>query len=224
MGANREFPRKQLRISTAIQVFDARNLDRGFYLTRDIGTGGLFLQMSELWPLGSEQHLIIRDQGVDIECAAKVVRVTSDGVGMQFLSSSEGFKRAVMTLIQGRFASGDRFADRRKVNRWVISVPVLIRVGIGESPGTLVNVNMQGALIEGAESPPSAVASVMVILPMGPAPSENGDPPAELTLGCQARIIHRQPDGFGVEFVEPSAEFHFALSELIARADEGDSD
>ncbi len=227
MGDNRQFPRKQVRISAAIKVFDAADRDRGFWLTRDIGTGGMFLQMDkDPWPLGTEKKLLIQDQQDVITCAATVVRLTPDGVGLKFLTSTNHFKQALLTLIQSRFTNGDNVVDRRKVNRFVLRAPVLVRVGIVESPGTLVNANMQGAYIEVADSPPPSVSSLMVSLPVtsgasgGSAGTEPGAGPAAEVLGCKATIVHRQPDGVGVEFVEPSPEFQSALSDLIARADE----
>ncbi len=220
MGSKRGVIRKQFRIGASIQVFEAEPASEQFWLTRDIGMGGMFLLMPAPWPVGSERTLLIKDQDLQIECKVRVVRVTPDGVGILFLSKDELFRRSILAVILGRFASGDHFLDRRMNDRFQLNTPVILRVGASETPGILANANLNGVYIETEAAPGDIGTLVEVSIPAASPLSSREDEPADLSAVCQLKIVHRQPDGFGAAFVEPSKDFLVSLSELIARSEE----
>jgi hypothetical protein len=165
--------------------------------------------------VGSSIELMLEHRQGSATVRGRVTHLQADGVGVAFSDPPETFLGFVRGVIDDLLTGAAEVQDRRAEPRTSIEVQVVWSQTSAEHRGRLRNITSQGALIE-CDRCPEIESEVFVYLPgyaydvASPRPSE--------ARGCAARVMHRLRYGFGVQFVEPSAEFLMAIDGVIRAA------
>lgn len=95
----RYFRRSERKESDCFGIWDGRGRCVG--RSRDLSTGGVFLETSVRPPLGSvvDISVITEDDG-RLECRALVVRHTGNGIGLLFGRSTPDFRHAIERMLR----------------------------------------------------------------------------------------------------------------------------
>jgi hypothetical protein len=183
-------------------------------LTRNLSESGLFLMTRQRWPEGTVLNLTLHHRFFDLVVFARVVRQQRDGVGFALIEPSAEQRAQLRQIIDSLLADGAWYDDRRRGVRTELRGPLVWRLGATEHQSELRDLGPGGAFI-GTSEPPEVGAQVLVYLPAvgGEAPA-----PTQEVLGCQATVVHRSAEGFGVAFVFPSTEFLASIDRLSRAA------
>jgi hypothetical protein len=109
-GEQRRAPRVSLGL--LIQVRAANLEEFRSVVCDNLSVGGMFLRTAERRPLGTEFffQINVAGHGTAIEGLGKVVRITDDGMGIEFVSLLEPSATRVRELVTERLRSGGRGA------------------------------------------------------------------------------------------------------------------
>jgi hypothetical protein len=102
VNEQRKFPRVSLGL--LIQVRASSIEEFKSYHCENISTGGMFLRTTQRRPLGTEVffQFTVAGGGTLIEGLGKVVRITDDGMGLEFVSLLEPSASIVHKLVNDR--------------------------------------------------------------------------------------------------------------------------
>lgn len=204
--------RRHVRIAAPLRVFDVAKSPPELFVTRNISLGGLFLVSKSRRAVGSTVELLLEHRDYTAAVHGRVTHLQSDGFGISFMDPSDAFLRFVRASIDDLLRGGSPLEDRRGDERAPVGMQVVWSQVQQEHRGQLNNLSHQGAFILCPE-PPVLAAEVFVYLPGfvydvgSPRPSE--------ARGCAAKVVHRTPEGFGVVFESPSAEFRMAVDGVL---------
>jgi hypothetical protein len=205
--------RRYPRIAGPIRVYDVAAKPAESFVTRNISLGGLFVLSEKRPPVGSSKELLIEHRKRTATVCCRVTHLQADGFGAAFVAPTNELLEFVRSIIDELLAGGaDSVKERRREPRSPADAQVVWNQTDSSHPGRLRNISGSGALIESADCP-ELHTDVLVYLPgytydaTSPHPSE--------ARGCIARVMHKVSYGFGVQFVEPSAEFRMALGALM---------
>jgi hypothetical protein len=208
---NPKVTRLHPRITAPVKVYDLDCKPPEEMYSKNIGLGGLFMLTRHRKAVGSPLELLIEHGTTKASVRGRVTHLRADGVGIAFVDPSHDFLEFVQTIIDdllGLRLHGERRQDLRS--------PVDIRVvwshnGV-QQESRLLNLSPTGGLVE-CNNGPSVGSELFVFLP-GYTYAFGSTRPIE-ARGCAARVMHITATSFGVQFVEPSAEFRMAIEDFV---------
>ena len=207
--------RKHVRVAAPLRLLDLTLSPPEAMLTKNLSLGGAFLLTQRRPPIGSAMQLLLEQGGRKATLAARVTHFQADGIGVAFVEPEPEVLELVQAIIEELIAGGARVSERRSERRTTTDVQLVWVGAAAPHRGRLTNLSATGALIECDDSP-RVGADVFLYLPGYTYSSMAGErgQPSE-ARGCAARIVHRNARGFGVEFVEASAEFRMAVETAL---------
>ncbi len=199
--------RRDDRVCCALTVSEAGGSNARLGITKDLSLTGLFIVTKTRWKTGSIVALHLSHRFWDFDLEARVVRMLPDGAGLEFVEPSDKAIAGLKLIIDDLLAEGSWYDSRRAQLRLDVQGPVTWARASTEVQSLLKDLTTAGAFIE-TDRPPSPGASIMIYLP--------GTGDTQAACGCQATVIHRNKNGFGVDFVFPSPEFCAAVEAILA--------
>lgn len=198
--------RRYDRICCALTISEVGKTNTQLGITKDLSLTGLFIVTKTRWKAGTIVPLHLSHRFWDFDLEARVTHVRPDGAGLQFVDPSDKAIEGLKLLIDDLLAEGSWYDSRRAALRQDVKGPVTWARANTEVQSQLRDLNSSGAFIE-TDKPPSPGASIVVYLPAGDA--------AKAACGCQATVVHRNGEGFGIDFVFPSPEFSAAIDAIL---------
>lgn len=179
-------------------------------MTKNLSSGGLFLLTERRYADGDVLRLALEHKGLQLTTSARVTHAQADGVGVRFWNPSDEFRQNLAAIIEDFVSASTPFDDTDAPGELTAGDKILWRVGTLEYEGVLADISMEGAFIVSNEQPPIG-GDVYVLLPyLDPMMSKEPE-----IVGCAARVTRSTPEGFGVGFVSPSAEFAVAVAHVL---------
>jgi hypothetical protein len=201
------------RFEAPLRVFDVDASPPAPYFTRNVSLGGLFLEGAEDREVGSAIELLIEHQEKTARIRGRVTHLASDGFGVAFSDPPERYEAFMRGVIEALLSGGS--ADRRTEGRRDVDLQAFWTQRGDGYRGNLRDLSASGALVD-ADWSPELFSVVFLYLPT-PEEAASGVPPSE-AIGCAARVVHHHPEGFGVQFIDPSRDFRHAVEAAVQRA------
>ncbi|MFC1610269.1 PilZ domain-containing protein, partial [Myxococcota bacterium] len=181
---------------------------------KNISVGGLFLVTAHRCTVGEVVPLVITFEAWRLQAHARVTHSQADGVGFSFANITPEFQNEIEDLVDDLLSSGAGVADRRRWTRVLARGALIFEGGDRRDQGELRDISRRGAYV--VTDKPLVVEDHVYVYLAEYLSRIEPDFPSGLR-GCRARVAHRYDDGFGIEFVAPSAEFAMAVDALIRR-------
>lgn len=195
--------RREPRVPVSIPVV-APGLDAPC-VTKNLSLGGLFLLTRRRYPVGENVSLKLIYQDLNLDVEARVTHLQSDGVGFAFVSASTPLRNTIRAILD-KMVQGSVSRDGAAPPPSSFWSPD----GSVKREARLLDVSAKGAYVAGPG--PAVGAEILFYIP-GFTPRDASEPSE--VRGSKARVVRSSEEGFGMEFVNASAEFRMALEELI---------
>lgn len=179
-------------------------------VTKNISMGGLFLITRQRFTVGAEVALVLECGGMELEVTGRVTHHQADGVGISFVDPSpllHNILREQIDALLSQHSLGEDTNPRIPVRQ---KVP-WSRGGAAREQAEVRQISSEGAFLA-SEAQVRKDETVYVYLPGYLATDRDK---ASEVRGVEARVIYVRDDGFGVRFINASAEFRMAVAHLL---------
>ncbi|MBN1960562.1 MAG: PilZ domain-containing protein [Deltaproteobacteria bacterium] len=208
---NPKVTRQHPRITAPVKIFDLSTTPPSKMYSKNIGLGGLMLQTNHRKPVGSLFDIVIEHKGMRSEVRCRVTHLQADGFGVSFVEPTINFIEFLQKIVDDLL--GWRILGERRQNmRLPIDARIVWTYNGVQQENRLINLSHNGGLVESSQCPPLN-SEIFVYLP-GYTYATSNIHPSE-ARGCIAQVMHTAYDRFGVQFINPSAEFRMAVEEFV---------
>ncbi|MEM6732970.1 MAG: PilZ domain-containing protein [Myxococcota bacterium] len=180
-------------------------------VTKNISEGGFFLITKRRYPIGEHVELRFKYGDLELGVTGRVTHLQADGAGFAFVDASDRLRDLVRELIDEILVqtsmdddTNPRYALRQKVS-WSRGDSERLQAVIRDLSGS-------GAYLDSDVSV-SVGETIILYLPGYVATDEER---ASEVRGTEANVVHESEGGFGVRFLNPSAEFRMAAERLMS--------
>jgi hypothetical protein len=177
-------------------------------MTRNLSRGGMSVATKREVPPETILPFQLIHQGKHLTGKAKVIKCSSDGLGLSFIETDgalgEAIRHLMDEMVQTAGELPEEIAPVSAVCRWISAEKtawwqVLKRI---HHRGMLTDLTLEGAAVQSG-IPPLVGAHVMITLPLD-----------EEEVEAQAEVVRHTDIGFAVRFIAPSIPFRRAISQL----------
>jgi len=141
----------------------------------------------------------------------RVTHLQADGVGVSFVEPSQDFLEFIEKVI-GELLGSHLHGERRQDLRLPVDIRIVWTQNGVQQESRFINLSLTGGLVECSECP-SEDSELFVFLP-GYTYAFGDARPSE-ARGCAARVVHTMGNKFGIQFIDPSAEFRMAVGDFV---------